>query len=395
MIINKNYKFIDLFAGCGGLSLGLEQAGFEPVLFSELNPSAAETYQINRSEIDYIADVYDISKDDVEKYGDIDLVCGGPPCQGYSAIGIRRTHKADKKDMARNQLYKEMIRVINLAQPKLFLFENVRGLLTGKWSPDGNKGEIFNDVYNAFKSNFDFNYHIDHKLIKSSKYGVPQNRPRVFILGMQKSLNINKSDLFPLVNNDIAPPHPEEALSDLVDSSYPNNGLVTAKYPNSAKNSFQKDMRSKKDSKSYFKRGDLLTEHEYSKHYPETIKKFKYMLNNNGEIPSQYKTKKFAQRVLPKEWNGKGPSITVTSLPDDYIHYSQPRILTVREWARLQTFPDWYQFAGQRTTGGHRRSGTPNSTADQIDIPKYTQIGNAVPVKLAYEIGKHFRSLLK
>ena len=83
MIINKNYKFIDLFAGCGGLSLGLEQAGFEPVLFSELNPSAAETYQINRSEIDYIADVYDISKDDVEKYGDIDLVCGGPPCQGY------------------------------------------------------------------------------------------------------------------------------------------------------------------------------------------------------------------------------------------------------------------------------------------------------------------------
>ena len=107
----------------------------------------------------------------------------------------------------------------------------------------------------------------------------------------------------------------------------------------------------------------------------------------------KFDTTKFSQRLLPRQWK-KGPTITVTSLPDDYVHYSQPRTLTVREWARLQTFPDWYQFAGQRTTGGHRRSGMPNSTADQIDIPKYTQIGNAVPVKLAKAFGEHFKRIL-
>ena len=103
---------------------------------------------------------------------------------------------------------------------------------------------------------------------------------------------------------------------------------------------------------------------------------------------------KFSQKKLPAEWGGKPPTITVTSLPDDYIHYSQPRILTVREWARLQTFPDWYEFEGNRTTGGNRRSGTPQSTADQIETPKYTQIGNAVPVDLARQIGEHFITLL-
>ena len=107
------------------------------------------------------------------------------------------------------------------------------------------------------------------------------------------------------------------------------------------------------------------------------------------------KTKKFAQRVLPKVWKNGKPNITVTSLPDDYVHYSQPRSLTVREWARLQTFPDWYQFSGKRTTGGIRRAGNPKEGLHDREVPKYTQTGNAVPVKLAYEIAKHFMKLLK
>ena len=95
------------------------------------------------------------------------------------------------------------------------------------------------------------------------------------------------------------------------------------------------------------------------------------------------------------EWEEKGPSITVTSLPDDYVHYSQPRILTVREWARLQTFPDWYQFSGKRTTGGTRRAGNPRKNIFDREVPKYTQIGNAVPVQLAYEVGIHFGKILE
>jgi DNA (cytosine-5)-methyltransferase 1 len=119
------------------------------------------------------------------------------------------------------------------------------------------------------------------------------------------------------------------------------------------------------------------------------------MLDHGGDIPSELRTKKFAQRVLPRRWDKSGPSITATSLADDYVHYSQPRTLTVREWARLQTFPDWYRFAGSRTTGGRRRAGDPSIGDWSRDVPKYTQIGNAVPVLLAKAVGEHLRDLLE
>ncbi len=118
------------------------------------------------------------------------------------------------------------------------------------------------------------------------------------------------------------------------------------------------------------------------------------MIDHEGKVPPRMQTKKFAQRVIPERWGEDGPSITATSLPDDFVHYAQPRSLTVREWARLQTFPDWYQFKGPRTTGGHRRAGNPDEGNWDREVPKYTQIGNAVPVKLAKAVGMHFRKLL-
>ena len=117
------------------------------------------------------------------------------------------------------------------------------------------------------------------------------------------------------------------------------------------------------------------------------------MISNNGKIPKNMKTKKFAQRVLPKKW-ANGPNMTTTSLPDDIVHYFQPRILTVREWARFQTFPDWYQFAGKRTTGGIRRAGNPHLGIWDREVPKYTQIGNAVAVLLAKQIGENIKKII-
>ena len=137
-----------------------------------------------------------------------------------------------------------------------------------------------------------------------------------------------------------------------------------------------------------------LTEQQYSKHNEDVIAKFEYMLANNGQIPKSMQTKKFAQRLLLPRWSEKGPTITATSLPDDYVHFSQPRVPTVREWARLQTFPDWYQFAGKRTTGGRRRAGDPAIGNWTRDLPKFTQIGNAVPVLLAEQIALHVRRIL-
>lgn len=136
---------IDLFAGCGGLSLGLEQAGFQPLLVSELNKDAMATYMANRQG-QGIKQEFDIHKLTNAKLGrymdewsnpDIDLVCGGPPCQGYSGIGHRRTFNLNKEDIPSNQLYREMIRVIKKVKPKIFLFENVRGLVWGRWTQDG------------------------------------------------------------------------------------------------------------------------------------------------------------------------------------------------------------------------------------------------------------------
>jgi DNA (cytosine-5)-methyltransferase 1 len=112
------------------------------------------------------------------------------------------------------------------------------------------------------------------------------------------------------------------------------------------------------------------------------------------KIPDHLKTKKFSQRLLPERWGPNGPSITATSLADDYVHFSQPRVLTVREWARLQMFPDWYEFSGKRTTGGRRRAGDPEAGDWTREVPKYTQIGNAVPVELARQLGLHLREIL-
>ena len=137
-------------------------------------------------------------------------------------------------------------------------------------------------------------------------------------------------------------PHIEEVFSDIVDKNFEYGG-ATNSYPSEPKTFWQEGIRTKK--RTIFGKGDPLTEHEYSNHSERIREKFAYMIENNGEIPKHLKTKKFAQRLLPKKWGNKGPTITVTSLPDDFVHYSQARSPSVREWARLQTFPDWYQFA--------------------------------------------------
>ena len=190
----------------------------------------------------------------------------------------------------------------------------------------------------------------------------------------------------------------EDLLGDLIDPKYKPGG-ETNTYPTAPTKQIQKILRQTRDGASVMGKGSVLEEHKYSNHSPRIQKKFQYMIDtgkNNNELEMDMKTKKFSQRVLPATWkNGSGPWITATSLPDDYVHFQQARSLTVREWARLQMFPDWYKFAGKRTTGGIRRAGIPGENIHERELPKYTQIGNAVPVKLAEAIGKHFLKILK
>lgn len=131
-------------------------------------------------------------------------------------------------------------------------------------------------------------------------------------------------------------PHIEELLSDLENPNFEYGGS-TSEYISEPTNDWQKHIRTTSDH-TYFKKGESLSEQEYSKHSDKVKERFAYMISHDGQIPDHLRTKKFAQRLLPRRWKDKGPSITTCSLADDFVHYSEPRTLTVREWARLQTF---------------------------------------------------------
>jgi DNA (cytosine-5)-methyltransferase 1 len=436
---------VDLFAGCGGLSLGLERAGFVPVFVNELNEDALATYLANRHHLvggkpfaeqthlrcrdahELQGERLDRLVSDLERlgiaitsrdeemagnFGTLDVVSGGPPCQGYSGIGHRRSYAVDKKDLPSNQLYQRMAAIIQRLRPRIFLFENVRGLLNARWTRDGGR-RIWDDVLAEFRSIP--GYEIRWSLVRAGDYGVPQNRPRVLLVGIREDVvrgspNIDLgADQADAVKCGFLPrgdpsecPNLVDLLDDLVDpvvgkyferGTYPPGTLLTTKYPREPTTPEQQAMRAPAPAHEHRRDGEV-TDHEYSKHTPKIVAKFRHMIENGGRIPEHARTKKFAQRVLPKYWGNRGPSITATSLPDDYVHYSQPRSLTVREWARLQLFPDWYRFCGKRTTGGLRRAGNPRAGNFDREVPKYTQIGNAVPVGLAERIGRHFRVLL-
>lgn len=441
------YTMIDLFAGCGGLSTGFENAGFTPVFVNELDDNARASYLANRhhrlgglafsenSDLHtkdaqtlkgkrlekLVADVSAIpelglnfDKGASEQAGSgstLDVLAGGPPCQGFSGIGIRRSYAVDKKELPSNRLYARMAEIIRRVRPRIFLFENVRGLLNSRWTRTGDD-YIFPDVKAEFRSIP--GYEVRWSLVYAKDYGVPQNRPRVLLVGIRKDVLAGCDFLSPEADPEDAVkcgflpagekgsyPDLIDLLGDLIDPSitdrlisghYGEGTFATTAYPQMPQTSIQKWLR--KPPPGYHKNKILLTEQEYSKHKPDVVAKFSHMIANNGDIPVHFQTKKFSQRVLRARWGNREPNITATSLPDDYVHFSQPRILTVREWARVQLFPDWYQFVGKRTTGGIRRAGNPLEKNFEREVPKYTQIGNAVPVGLAQRVGSHFKSIL-
>lgn len=440
------YTMVDLFAGCGGLSMGFENAQFTPVFVNELDKDAIQTYLKNRhhelggekfaenadlrcndahelqgerleqlvSDLSSLTEAdfrFDTVKAESGGGSTLDVLAGGPPCQGYSGIGIRRSYVVDRKEIPSNRLYGRMAEIIRRLRPRIFLFENVKGLLNAKWTREGGE-PIWPDVKAEFRKIP--GYEVRWSLVYAKDYGVPQNRPRVLLVGIRKDILAACPSLDPKADTEDAVkcgflpagqvgtfPHLRDLLGDLVDhgvadtlrsGKFAPGTFETTSYPRPARTAIQKHLRT---PPPWDPNGRVrLTEQEYSKHKWSVVDKFDHMLANDGEIPEHYKTRKFSQRVLREHWGNGEPNITATSLPDDYVHYCQPRILTVREWARLQLFPDWYRFAGKRTTGGIRRAGNPLEGIFDREVPKYTQIGNAVPVGLAQKVGQHFRGIL-
>lgn len=415
--MSEKYSLVDLFAGAGGLGLGLERAGFETVYVSELHPAALSTYLRNRPDSlvnlpsRHAGDLLEITNnaDRLSRlakmlrraHGDIDLVAGGPPCQGYSGRAHRRSISVDKLAVPSNHLYQSMITFIEAVRPRMFLFENVEGILRGAWTSQGNAGEIWRDVYSAFQrisvkvSGKNVTYLLGCHLVKAYEYGVPQNRPRVLLVGVRSDLTTpydpNRRAMGLLPEPTFGAPSPVDVLSDLATPLWSSGPDLV--YKNAPSSDFQRSVRRTREG-LLLKKGSPLSEQFYTDHSTKVIDRFTHLIEGT-EIPASLQTGKMQQKALPRRWPNGTPTATMTSLPDDYVHYSLPRILTVREWARFQTFPDWYEFSGPRTTGGKRRAGDPSVGDWERELPKYTQIGNAVPVVMAEKVGKHLVKILR
>jgi len=325
----------------------------------------------------------------------------------------------------------------------MFLFENVSGILSGKWTKDGEPGEIFRQILlgqdgfgglmvGRSKEGLSVGkprYHVRWKEVRCSDYGVPQNRPRVLVVGIREDiagkdfgseLAGSADSVASYIDNDHQLlPEPiaqrpwtiREILRDLEELKRepPNkaggHSLEYSTVRRAPPANVEVGDWYLKDKDSWLTPGlktklnpPPLTEQEYSRHSARVLRRFKLILDGVSDaslVKQGLKTKKFAQRKLPADWGDDKIGVTVTSLPDDFVHYSEPRILTVREWARLQTFPDWFEFRGPRTTGGTRRAGNPSEGNWHRDVPRYTQIGNAVPVMLGYKLGQHLATRLQ
>ena len=411
----KKKIYIDLFSGCGGLSLGLGQAGWEGLFAVEKDEMAFKTFSHNLIENENshfnwpewlpikattIQDLISNYSEELSKLnGKVDLIAGGPPCQGFSLAGRRNI-----KD-PRNTLSNEYLKMVKIIEPKYILLENVRGFSSSFKPSDGEK--IKRPYSMIVKEKLQrLGYVVYSDFVCSAKFGVPQNRTRFIMVGIRE--NTFKEDVtnpFELLMNlrhdflkekklPLEPIKVCDAIDDLLISKN-----KTAYHSGTEEKGFKKiDYVIKNEQGLYLKyiRKDFENKKPNSlrlaRHKPQTVEKFKLIqdictpgksLDDNMRL--LVGTKKQAITVL----NANEPSRTLTTLPDDLLHYKEPRILTVREMARIQSFPDSFDILGKYTTGGARRT---------QECPRYTQVGNAVPPLLGEALGyliKKIDSIIK
>lgn len=396
-------RFIDLFAGCGGLSLGLSNAGWRGVFAVEKNTDAFETFSHNfnrKKKLKFDWPTWlpqqPISTSELlEKYehqlvaleGTIDLIAGGPPCQGFSFAGRRQA------DDPRNKLKNEYLKIVDIIRPKFLVFENVKGF-TAKFRDNETPTHSEQVVHQL--ENMDWGgYQTYSSVLNASMFGVPQPRPRFILIAVRSDLiraytkiedPLSDIEQFAsafrndkkLNGHEIST---KEAISDLeiersgTEDSVDTNGFQQIAYGTSTQSGFQQLMRKGLPS------GKSANSLRLARHRAETLARFSEILETcpkGKPLPKKFREKYNIKKQCLTPLHPHELSKTITTLPDDLLHYSEPRILTVRECARLQTFPDWFEFLGKYTTGGARR---------KQECPRYTQVGNAVPPLMAEALG--------
>lgn len=333
------YRYIDLFCGAGGLSLGFSKAGFKNVFSVEVNPAFARTYEKNFPDHKLIVDdVRSIDNDRIDRLignGRVDVIIGGPPCQGFSIAGnIGRTFLEDE----RNGLFREFVRFVAHVRPKVFLMENVAAMATHL------KGKTIETIVEAFREagcdEGGCGYHVKWQVLNSVHYGVAQERRRIVIIGVRRDLDTEFS----------YPDKTERAISvrDAI-------GDLPAL-----------DSGEKSD----------IANHIAMKHSDQMLRKMSYVKDGGDrtDIPEEIRPKSGDVRKYIRYDSAK-PSVCVTGDMRKIFHYEQNRALTARELARIQSFPDDFIFEGS-----------------SIQIQQ--QIGNAVPPELANRLARKVEEAL-
>lgn len=411
----KKFRFADVFAGCGGLSLGLATAGWRGVFAVEKSGDAFGTLKTNlvegrRKKFDWpvwlpkeaitTTDLLDTHSENLEAMqGHIDLLAGGPPCQGFSLAG-RRTHSDP-----RNSLTEDYISIVQKLKPRFLLIENVRGFtLPFKKHGDEMAKTIPYSIRVIERLEVELDYKVFSDIVDLSDYGVPQSRKRFILIAirngdpaLEKLAGKTPFDLLKKRRKHFLGtkglPHDravsvKEAIGDLAiegralidceDSEV--KGFKQIEYRDGIYTSpFISLMR-----KNMNKAPDSLRIPRHSESTVNQFRKIAETCPRGRTVHEDHRAtlgiKKHALTPLAPDL----PSATITTLPDDILHYKEHRILTVRENARIQTFPDWYKFKGKYTTGGKVR---------KQECPRYTQVGNAVPPLFSEAIGRVLRDL--
>lgn len=402
--MKNKYTFVDLFAGCGGLSEGFLQTGFKGLCHVDFDLHACNTlanrlkdYNISADEIKKTVLHRDLTKhtsveDILECIGtnDVDLLIGGPPCQAFSTVGRAQDPNSMKND-PRNYLYKHYIEILEKINPKIFVFENVLGLLSSR--PNGKY--IFPLIIKEFqKKGYDVCERPEIIVLNAVNYGVPQVRKRVILIGVNKKskLGISSEDVYGLIDKTHYSPTDKEknglkkyrtikdAISDLP-SYIPGEGQEEIEFKSNTQNDYVKIMRTNNENKLY--------NHVARNHNKSDRERYKLLSKNKWQLKDlnnirpdlvHYDPKHFVNRYTVQEFDKPGRTVVAHLYKDGnlFIHPDpkQERTFTVREAARVQSFPDDFQFLGARTH-------------------QYKQVGNAVPPLMSYQIAKAIKQVLE
>ncbi len=347
-------KYLDLFSGAGGLSLGLKNSGFSAEFANDIDPQFCETFQKNNPSVE--VGCFDLSTENIDqifqKFKGIDLVVGGPPCQGFSQKGNRLGLKDN-----RNYLFKKFLDVVEVTQPKVVLMENVPTLL----SDSG--GYFKSQIIDFFKKR---NYRCKYKILNSYDYGVPQKRKRAIIVAYKG----NKE--FYLPDPVLQKVNVSDAISDLP-TLKSGEGINFMEYTSKPNSKFQELMR--KNSKGIYN-------HISTNHSKLALHKLSFIpkLGDKSFLPIELRTKSLHSGTWSRIDPSK-PSRTITTRFDtpssgQFTLNDQDRCLTVREASRIQSFPDNYIFYGNKTS-------------------QMKQVGNAVPPLMAENLGKSIFKLFE